>query len=138
MRYTSLSSGEWGLGGMRSKLSGRRKVTVQGTPVIVANGRREGVLKELIKGKPWGTLSLPQKQSLSRKKHWIAFTLKPRGEIVLDEGARKALVEKGKSLLPSGIVAVRGRFGWVPASVVWIWKGSGLPKGWSIILPRTW
>jgi glutamate 5-kinase len=111
IRYTSLSSGEWGLGGMRSKLLAARKVTVQGTPVMVANGRREGVLKELIKGKPWGTLFLPQKQPLSRKKHWIAYTLKPRGEIVVDEGARKALVEKGKSLLPTGIVAVRGRFG---------------------------
>jgi glutamate 5-kinase len=111
IRYTSLTSGEWGLGGMRTKIKAARKVTIQGTPVIIANGRREGVLQELIIGKPWGTLFLPQKQSLSRKKHWIAYTLKPRGEIILDEGARKALVEKGKSLLPSGIVAVRGRFG---------------------------
>ena len=111
IRYTSLNSGEWGLGGMRTKIKAARKVTVQGTPVIIANGRREGVLKEIIKGKPWGTLFLPEKHSLSRKKHWIAYTLKPRGEIILDEGARKALVEKGKSLLPSGIVAVQGRFG---------------------------
>jgi glutamate 5-kinase len=111
IRYTSPNSGEWGLGGMRTKIQAARKVTVQGTPVIVANGRREGILKDLIKGKPWGTLFLPQKQSLSRKKHWIAYTLKPRGEIILDEGARKALVEKGRSLLPSGIVAVQGRFG---------------------------
>ena len=111
IRYTSLNSGEWGLGGMRTKIKAARMVTVQGTPVIIANGRREGILKELIKGKPWGTLFLPQKQSLSRRKQWIAFTLKPRGEIILDEGARKALVEKGRSLLPSGIVAVQGRFG---------------------------
>jgi glutamate 5-kinase len=111
IRYTSLSSGEWGLGGMRTKIKAARMVTVQGTPVIIANGRREGILKELIKGKPWGTLFLPQKQSLNRKKQWIAYTLKPRGEIILDEGARKALVEKGRSLLPSGIVAVQGRFG---------------------------
>ncbi len=111
IRYTSLSSGEWGLGGMRTKIKAARMVTVQGTPVIIANGRREGILKELIKGKPWGTLFLPQKQSLNRRKQWIAFTLKPRGEIILDEGARKALVEKGRSLLPSGIVAVQGRFG---------------------------
>jgi glutamate 5-kinase len=111
IRYTSINSGEWGLGGMRTKIKAAREVTLQGTPVIIANGRREGVLKEIIKGKPWGTLFLPQKQSLSRKKHWIAYTLKPRGEIILDEGARIALVEKGKSLLPSGIVAVQGRFG---------------------------
>jgi len=111
IRYTSINSGEWGLGGMRTKIKAARKVTLQGTPVIIANGRREGVLKEIIKGRPWGTLFLPEKHSLSRKKHWIAYTLKPRGEIILDEGARKALVEKGKSLLPSGIVAVKGRFG---------------------------
>jgi glutamate 5-kinase len=111
IRYTSINSGEWGLGGMRTKIKAARKVTVQGTPVIIANGRRAGVLKEIIKGRPWGTLFLPEKHSLSRKKHWIAYTLKPRGEIILDEGARKALVEKGKSLLPSGIVAVKGRFG---------------------------
>ncbi len=111
LEYTSKYSGEWGLGGMRSKIMAARKVTASGIPVIVANGRKEGVLREIIKGKPLGTLFLPQKPTLSRKKHWIAFTLKPKGEIVIDDGARKAVMEKGKSLLPSGIVEIRGRFG---------------------------
>jgi glutamate 5-kinase len=109
--YTSKYSGQWGLGGMRSKIMAARKVTASGIPVIVTNGRREGVLKEVIKGRPLGTLFLPQQPILSRRKHWIAFTLKHKGEIIVDEGARKALVEKGKSLLPSGIIEVRGRFG---------------------------
>jgi len=109
--YTSKYSGEWGLGGMRSKIMAARKVTAGGIPVIVANGKKAGVLQEIIKGKPLGTLFLPQKPLLSRKKHWIAFTLKPKGEIVVDEGAKKAVTEKGKSLLPSGVVEVRGRFG---------------------------
>jgi len=111
VEYTSRYSGEWGLGGMRSKIMAARKVTAGGIPVIVANGRKAGILQEIIKGKPLGTLFLPQKPLLSRKKHWIAFTLKPKGEIVVDEGARKAVTEKGKSLLPSGVVEVRGRFG---------------------------
>jgi glutamate 5-kinase len=109
--YTSKYSGQWGLGGMRSKIMAARKVTASGVPVIIASGRQAGVLREIIKGKPMGTLFLPQKPTLSRRKHWIAFTLKHRGEIIVDEGARRALLEKGKSLLPSGIIGVGGRFG---------------------------
>jgi glutamate 5-kinase len=109
--YTSKYSGEWGLGGMRSKIMAARKVTSSGVPVIVTSGRLPGALREIIRGKPLGTLFLPQKPTLSRRKHWIAFTLKHKGEIIIDGGARKALKEKGKSLLPSGIVGVRGRFG---------------------------
>jgi glutamate 5-kinase len=109
--YTSKYSGQWGLGGMRSKIMAARKVTASGVPVIITSGRQEGVLRAIIKGKPLGTLFLPQKPTLSRRKHWIAFTLKHKGEIMVDEGARRALLEKGKSLLPSGIIGVRGRFG---------------------------
>jgi glutamate 5-kinase len=106
-----LISGSLGIGGMRSKLKAARKATLQGIPVVIANGKREGILKDLLKGRPLGTLFLPQAQPLSRRKHWIAYTLKPKGEIVLDPGACQALVEKGKSLLPAGVLAVRGRFG---------------------------
>ncbi|MEW6187220.1 MAG: glutamate 5-kinase [Thermodesulfobacteriota bacterium] len=109
--YTSRYAGQWGLGGMRSKILAAQKVTAGGVPVIVANGKKEGVLREIIKGKPLGTLFLPQQPTLSRKKHWIAFTLKDKGTIRVDDGARKALVERGKSLLPSGVLAVEGRFG---------------------------
>jgi glutamate 5-kinase len=109
--YASKYSGQWGLGGMRSKIMAARKVTASGIPVIVANGRQEGILAEIIKGKPLGTLFLPQRPILNRKKHWIAFTLKPKGDLIIDEGAQKALTERGKSLLPSGIVEVQGRFG---------------------------
>ncbi len=111
VEYTSKYSGQWGLGGMRSKIMAARKVTAGGIAVIVASGRKEGVLQEIIKGKPLGTLFLPQKPTLSRKKHWIAFTLKPKGDIIVDEGARKAVLDKGKSLLPSGVLEVQGRFG---------------------------
>jgi glutamate 5-kinase len=111
VQYTSNYSGDWGLGGMRSKILAAQKVTAGGIPVIIAGGRREGVLSDLMQGKPLGTFFLPQRPMLNRKKHWIAFTLKPKGEVMVDDGARKALLEKGKSLLPSGILAVEGRFG---------------------------
>ena len=111
VEYTSKYSGQWGLGGMRSKIMAAQKVTAGGIAVIVASGRKEGVLQEIIKGKPLGTLFLPQKPTLSRKKHWIAFTLKHKGDIIVDEGAKKAVLEKGKSLLPSGVIEVQGRFG---------------------------
>jgi glutamate 5-kinase len=111
MEYTSKYSGQWGLGGMRSKIMAARKVTSGGISVIVASGRKEGVLQEIIKGRPLGTLFLPEKPSLSRKKHWIAFTLKHKGDIIIDTGAKKAVMEKGKSLLPSGVLEVQGRFG---------------------------
>jgi glutamate 5-kinase len=53
---------------------------------------------------------LPQQASLCSRKHWIAFTKSPKGELVVDHGAEKALMNKGKSLLPSGIREVKGRF----------------------------
>lgn len=127
--FTSNYSGQWGLGGMRSKLLAARKVTASGVPVMVTNGRREGVLKELLQGKTVGTLFLPEKTTLSRKKHWIAFTLKPKGGLVIDDGAQKALVGRGKSLLPSGVVEVQGRFGVGACVHLLDHKGTVIGKG---------
>lgn len=129
IEYTSTYAGDWGLGGMRSKLLAAQKVTAGGIPVIIAGGRREGTLVDLLQGKPLGTFFLPQQPILSRKKQWIAFTLKPKGDVVVDDGARKALLEKGKSLLPSGILAVEGRFGIGACVRIVDWQGKILGKG---------
>jgi glutamate 5-kinase len=64
----------------------------------------------LFKGKEEGTLFLPQDVTLCSRKRWIAFTKAPKGEIVIDRGAEKAVIHGGKSLLPSGIREVRGSF----------------------------
>ncbi len=61
-------------------------------------------------GHETGTLFLPQASHLNSKKYWIAFTLRPRGRLIIDDGAKKAILDKGKSLLPSGITAVEGEF----------------------------
>jgi glutamate 5-kinase len=110
-RYVASTKTEFGLGGMASKLQAAKRVALGGRPTVIANGKRAGVLSSLLGGEPVGTLILPAAERLTSRKCWIAFTCTPRGEIVCDEGACRVLLTGGKSLLPSGIVEVRGRFG---------------------------
>ena len=99
-----------GTGGMKSKIIAAKKVTSIGIPCIIAPGKTENVLTDIIAGKDIGTLFLPQTSRLAGKKYWIANTLRPRGRLIVDDGAKKALLDAGKSLLPSGITAVEGEF----------------------------
>jgi glutamate 5-kinase len=96
-------------GGMRSKVEAARVAGRFGVPTVVAAGRAPGVLTELLSGAPVGTLFVPR-SPLSGRKHWIAYTLNPRGTLVVDAGAREAIVDRKRSLLPSGVREVRGRF----------------------------
>ena len=109
-RYASAIPGFLGTGGMASKIMAAQKVAAGGVPTIIANGLKPGILTQIFSGEEEGTLFLPRQAPLCSRKHWIAFTKSPKGEIVIDQGAEKALMEKGKSLLPSGIKEVRGRF----------------------------
>ncbi|MDP2969629.1 MAG: glutamate 5-kinase, partial [Deltaproteobacteria bacterium] len=99
------------VGGMVSKIQAARKASRFGIPTVVACGTKKEVLRQILKGKEIGTLILPKIKTLSSRKHWIAFNLKPKGDVIVDEGAKKAIVQKGKSLLPSGVLEVRGSFG---------------------------
>jgi glutamate 5-kinase len=99
-----------GLGGMKSKVLAAKKVTAYGIPYVIALGKKKGVLRDILAGKERGTLFLPAGKPMHSRKYWIAFTLKPRGKLFLDEGAKKAILQKGKSLLPSGIVNIEGNF----------------------------
>ena len=99
-----------GTGGMRSKILAAKKVTSLGIPCIIAPGKRKKVLSDIVAGIDVGTLFLPQTSRLASRKYWIANTLRPRGRLIIDDGAKKALLEKGKSLLPSGVTAVEGNF----------------------------
>jgi len=110
MRYASSIPGFLGTGGMVSKIRAAQKVALGGIPTVIANGLKPGILRQIFLGKDEGTLFLPRKVPLCSRKHWIVFTKSPKGEIVIDRGAEKAIVEHGKSLLPSGIKEVRGRF----------------------------
>ncbi|UCG22562.1 MAG: glutamate 5-kinase [Deltaproteobacteria bacterium] len=102
--------GGLGTGGMLSKLLAAKKVTSAGVPMIIGNGRNRYVLKQIFDGEEVGTLFLPAERRLPSKKQWIAHTLKPQGEVIVDAGATKALKLRGKSLLSTGIVSVRGSF----------------------------
>ncbi len=99
-----------GTGGMASKVAAARVAGASGVPTVVAEGRRAGVLGEALAGADTGTLFLPRLERLASRKHWIAYGLRPMGALIIDAGARAALVERQKSLLPSGIKAVEGRF----------------------------
>ncbi|MCK9196749.1 MAG: glutamate 5-kinase [Syntrophales bacterium] len=99
-----------GSGGMKSKVLAAKKVTAFGIPYIIAAGKEKGILRDLCAGKERGTLFLPMKEHLNSRKYWIAFTLRSRGKLTVDDGAKKALIEEGKSLLPSGVVDVEGDF----------------------------
>lgn len=99
-----------GVGGMVTKIQAAKRAAASGIMTIVANGKEPQILSRLLEGENVGTLFLPQRDRLASRKHWIAYTLKPRGRLVVDEGAREALVTRGKSLLPKGVLEVHGRF----------------------------
>jgi glutamate 5-kinase len=109
-RNASTIPGPLGRGGMESKVNAAREVALCGIPTIIANGLKRNIMTTIFAGKDEGTLFLSQPSPMRSRKHWIAFAKSPRGKLMIDEGAEDALVKKGKSLLPSGIVAVFGRF----------------------------
>ncbi len=97
-------------GGMYSKILAAKKAVRSGITVNIINGKRPSLLVSLIKGRSIGTEFIPHKVKLTSRKGWIAFGIKAKGSIVLDPGAVSALVERRKSLLPSGIASIEGTF----------------------------
>ncbi|NQU13442.1 MAG: glutamate 5-kinase [Desulfobacteraceae bacterium] len=109
-RSASSIPGFLGTGGMATKVRAAQNMALRGVPTIIANGLKPNILNRIFSGKKEGTLFLPREVPLCSRKHWIAFTKSPKGKIVIDRGAEKAILNQGKSLLPSGIVTVEGRF----------------------------
>jgi len=99
-----------GSGGMRSKLRAARLATAAGESVIIANGSVPDILHHILAGESVGTLFLPHGSSLKSKKRWLGFTAQPKGKLVTDAGARTAVQNQGRSLLPIGVVGVSGVF----------------------------
>ncbi len=97
-------------GGMASKLEAARMATAAGENVIIAGGNEPGNLRRILAGEEVGTLFVAQGQTLASWKRWIGFTAQPRGKLVLDDGARSAVEQQGKSLLAIGVVEVEGTF----------------------------
>ena len=104
------SASAFGRGGMVTKLAAAQSAARSGAATVVCNGTRRNVITQVASGEPVGTLFASGSRLASRK-HWLAFTAHPRGRLVVDAGAARALVERGRSLLPAGIVGVDGSFG---------------------------
>ena len=104
------SSSTMGSGGMATKVEAAKVLMKAGIPLVVADGRRPDVIVEAAEGSSVGTTFAPGESAISAKKLWIAVGRKAAGEIMVDDGARAAVVERGKSLLPAGVVDVTGTF----------------------------
>ncbi len=100
-----------GSGGMASKLSAARMASWAGVRAVIASSSRPNVLVEAVAGDSVGTTFLPSGRSLPARKLWIGFATNVEGALVVDDGARRALLERGTSLLPAGVVEVKGSFG---------------------------
>ncbi len=109
-RFVWDAHGGVSVGGMSTKLEAAQKATSSGIPMVIASGREAGTLRRVLRGEPVGTYFVPRGDRLTARKRWIAFAAPPQGRLTVDAGARSALVERGKSLLPSGVVDVEGEF----------------------------
>ena len=102
---------ETGVGGMRAKVRAARLASDWGVPTVIASGKEPGLLARVVSGEEVGSLFVPGVKRLTERKRWIAIRTRSRGSIVVDDGAKRALVERGASLLPIGIAEVEGDFG---------------------------
>jgi glutamate 5-kinase len=98
------------VGGMKSKVEAARIVVRSGVPLVIASGRKKNVLAQILAGGDEGTLFVPQPIKLQGRKRWIAFFHHPKGALFVDAGAKQALREGGKSLLPPGVARCEGDF----------------------------
>lgn len=106
----SSEGGSLGKGGMYTKVMAAKRAARSGTATFIASGREDNVLPRLLAGESLGTLLIPDLEPLTAKKRWLAGHLQAKGQLVLDEGAVKALQSSGKSLLPIGVKAMSGEF----------------------------
>jgi len=104
------AAGKRGMGGMRSKLQAAGMVTGAGAAAVIANARTPDVISRLLAGESLGTMCMPAARRMSARRRWIGHAARAAGKLHVDGGAAEALRRRGKSLLPSGVVAVTGRF----------------------------
>ncbi len=98
------------VGGMKSKVDAAKIASRSGIPLVIASGKKKNVLAKILGGEQEGTLFVAQPNKLQGRKRWIAFFHHPQGALFVDDGAKKALREAGKSLLPPGVARCEGEF----------------------------
>jgi len=110
LSFAEDTSAQSSTGGMKTKLEAAKITNSSGIPMIIANGRKDGIISSIFRGDALMTVFSSPDSVLPSRKRWIAFGSSIRGRIVIDAGAREALLNRGKSLLPAGILEVEGRF----------------------------
>jgi len=116
-------------GGMSAKLDAIKIATHAKIPCIIANGETQNVLFRILKGEQLGTFFNESKEKLISRKHWISFGAKPKGIIVIDDGAKQALFERQKSLLLPGIIGIEGDFNVEDVIVIRDKNGKDIGRG---------
>lgn len=129
LKTAGKAGGEHSSGGMAAKLEAVRIASAAGVGVVIAAGRERDVLARLLRGERIGTYFHPSPRKMRGQKHWIAFGTTPRGAVVVDDGAREAILRGGKSLLPAGVVECRGDFNPGDAVEVLDLRGERIARG---------
>ena len=117
------------VGGMTAKFAAAKIAVNAGIAVVIANGSKSDILLKLIESDQAGTWFMPKKNKISGKKRWIAFSCRSRGKIFIDHGAQLAIIQKGKSLLSSGISSIDGNFSQGDLVVICGEQGNQIAKG---------
>ncbi len=111
LKYAGGAGSKFSSGGMVSKLKAVKIATHSGIPVVIANSKEKNILGKILAGEQIGTFFYPAEKGLSQRKRWLAFSVAPKGNIIIDDGAQTAIIKRGKSLLPGGIIKISGKFG---------------------------
>ncbi len=101
---------EYSLGGMKAKLEACKIAMSSGVHCVIANGRKKDILLKVVRGENIGTVFVPKKDKMQARKRWIAYNAKTQGKVLVDDGAKEALVKKNSSLLACGVKALEGKF----------------------------
>ena len=110
-RMAGGAGSERSVGGMATKVAAAKRLAAQGVGMALLSGRRPGALAALLDGEPVGTFFHPGAQRRAGRREWLTLAARGRGTILVDAGARRALADQGRSLLPSGVRGVEGAFG---------------------------
>jgi len=110
-RMAGGAGSERSVGGMATKLAAAKRLAAQGVGTALLSGRRDGAIEALLAGEPVGTYFRPGTERRAGRREWLSLAARGRGTILVDAGARRALAEQGRSLLPSGVKGVEGSFG---------------------------
>ena len=129
LALVSRGKSKLGSGGMAGKLAAAQMVMLAGEKAAIANAREKNIIPRILAGEQVGTIFLPAKRKMTSRKRWIGQASRNLGKITIDAGAERALLKKGKSLLPSGIVSVEGKFKKGASIIITGPDGSDIARG---------